>query len=69
MEPETFLSVEPLWKLEPLQSGNFMWNLEEPGARFHAAAPNHPKALLARPQASQAVGEKEKLAGDFACAS
>ena len=34
-----------------------MWNLGEPDARFPAAAPNHPEALLARPQAFQAVRE------------
>ena len=36
-----------------------MWNLGEPGARFPAAAPNHPEALLEEPQAFQAVGGKE----------
>ena len=35
-----------------------MWNLGEPGARFPAAAPNHPEALLEEPHAFQAVGEK-----------
>ena len=35
-----------------------MRNLAEPGARFRAAAPNHPGALLEEPQAFQAVGEK-----------
>ena len=35
-----------------------MRNLVEPGARFRAAAPNHPGALLEEPQAFQAVGEK-----------
>ena len=35
-----------------------MRNLAEPGARFRAAAPNHPEALLEEPQAFQAVGEK-----------
>ena len=35
-----------------------MWNLGETGARFRAAAPNHPEALLEEPQAFQAVGEK-----------
>ena len=44
-----------LYKIE-----TFMWNLGEPGSRFPAAAPNHPKALLEEPQAFQAVGEKEK---------
>ena len=37
-----------------------MWNLgilAQPGARFRAAAPNHPEALLEEPQAFQAVGE------------
>ena len=33
-----------------------MWNLEESGYRFRAAAPNHPEALLEEPQAFQAVG-------------
>ena len=36
----------------------FLRNLSEPGARFRAAAPNHPEALLEEPQAFQAVGEK-----------
>ena len=35
-----------------------MRNLAVPGARFRAAAPNHPGALLEEPQAFQAVGEK-----------
>ena len=35
-----------------------MWNLGEPGARFRAAAPNHPEALLEEPQAFLAVGNK-----------
>ena len=35
-----------------------MRNLAEPGARFRAAAPNHPGALLEEPRAFQAVGEK-----------
>ena len=34
-----------------------MWNVGELGARFRAAAPNHPKALLEEPQVFQAVGE------------
>ena len=57
-------SVEPcrtwtsMWNLEPFKSGTSAWNLQEPGSRFSTAAPNHPKALLARPQAFQAVGEK-----------
>ena len=33
-----------------------MRNLAEPGARFRAAAPNHPGALLEEPQVFQAVG-------------
>ena len=37
-----------------------MQNLAEPGPRFRAAAPNHPKALLEEPQAFQAVGVKHK---------
>ena len=32
-----------------------MWNVWEPGAGFPAAAPNHPEAVLAGPQAFQAV--------------
>ena len=36
-----------------------MWKLGEPGARFPAAAPNHPEALLEEPQAFQAVGGKK----------
>ena len=35
-----------------------MWNRAEPGSRFRAAAPNHPKALLEEPHAFQAVGGK-----------
>ena len=35
----------------------FLRNLSEPGARFRAAAPNHPEALLEEPQAFQAVGK------------
>ena len=31
----------------------FLRNLSEPGARFRAAAPNHPEALLEEPQAFQ----------------
>ena len=30
-------------------------------ARFLAAAPNHPEALLARPEAFEAVGENTKI--------
>ena len=58
VEPWNLLSVEPLWNLEPFKCGTFVRNLGEPGARFPAAAPNHRKALLARPQVFQAVGEK-----------
>ena len=48
-----------LWNLGTFsKSGTCMWNLGEPGARFPAAAPNHPEALLEEPQAFQAVGEK-----------
>ena len=56
MEPETFFRVEPLRKLEPFKTETFM-NLGE-GARFLAAAPNHPEALLARPQDGE---EKKEL--------
>ena len=49
-----------MWNLEPFESGTFMWNCGEPGARFPAAAPNQPEALLEEPQAFQAVGEKER---------
>ena len=35
-----------------------MWNLAEPGARFPAAAPNHPEIYLAKPQAFQAFEKK-----------
>ena len=52
------LYVEPLWNLEPIKNRTFVWNLAEPGARFPAAAPDHPEALLEEPQAFQAVGEK-----------
>ena len=38
----------------------FLWNLSESGARFRAAAPNHPEALLEEPQAFEAVGEQRK---------
>ena len=58
------LYVEPLWNLEPFQIETFMWNLAEPGSRFPAAAPNHPKALLEEPQAFQAAGEN-KLPSPF----
>ena len=37
-----------------------MRNLAEPGAKFRAAAPNHPEALVEEPQAFQAVGEKNQ---------
>ena len=48
--------VEPeLLRMEPLCGTSR--NLAEPGARFRAAAPNHPEALLEEPQAFQAVGE------------
>ena len=53
--------MEP-W-LRNLSEPNVSWmepwlrNLSEPGARFRAAAPNHPEALLEEPQAFQAVGE------------
>ena len=40
-------------------------NLSEPGARFRAAAPNHPEALLEEPQAFQAVGEKNGVFGSY----
>ena len=61
------LNVEPL--CGPLWNVNFSeWDLYvEPGgtstfnsggARFRAAAPNHPEALLEEPQTFQAVGEK-----------
>ena len=48
-----------LWSLvEPEPScGTLMWNRGEPCARFPAAAPNHPEALLEEPQAFQAVRE------------
>ena len=36
-----------------------MRSLREPGARFPAAAPNDPEALLEEPQAFQAVGENK----------
>ena len=38
-----------------------MWNFGEPGARFPAAAPNHPEFLLARPQAFQADRGKNDM--------
>ena len=66
-----FLRMEPLfgtlWNLNfeenlcgtsTFKSGPCMRNLPEPGARFRAAAPNHPEALLEEPQAFQAVGQK-----------
>ena len=43
----------------------FLRNLSEPGARFRAAAPNHPEALLEEPQAFQAVREKSHLVGHW----
>ena len=62
--------VEPeLFRMEPLCGTSR--NLAEPGARFRAAAPNHPGALLEEPQAFQAVGEKSKyrsfFGGDLTC--
>ena len=42
-----------------------MWNLAEPGARFRAAAPNHPEALLEEPQAFQAVEEKLSISWEI----
>ena len=57
MEPLCGTLKKPeLLRMEPL--GGTLWNLAEPGARFRAAAPNHPGALLEEPQAFQAVGEK-----------
>ena len=44
--------------VESFKCGTSMSKLGEAGSRFPAAAPNHPEALLARPQAFQAVGEK-----------
>ena len=41
----------------------FMRKLGEPGARFRAAAPNHPEALLEEPQAVQAVGQQLYIQG------
>ena len=55
-EPE-LLTVEPVCGTWTFKNGT-MRNLAEPGPRFWAAAPNHPKALLEEPQAFQAVGEK-----------
>ena len=55
------LYVEPCGT-STFKNGTCMRNLAEPGARFRAAAPNHPEALLEGAQAFQAVGEKsEKL--------
>ena len=52
--------VEPqLLRVEPVRGTSR--NLPEPGARFRAAAPNHPEALLEEPQAFQAVGEKTNM--------
>ena len=49
--------VEPqLLRMEPVCGTSR--NFAEPGARFRAAAPNHPEALSEEPQAFQAVGEK-----------
>ena len=53
-----------VWNLDSLcafKSGTLMRNLAEPGARFRAAAPNHPEALLEEPQAFQVVGEKNTI--------
>ena len=47
-EPE-LLRVEPVCPWEPAP------------ARFRAAAPNHPEALLEEPQAFQAVGENVSM--------
>ena len=44
-----------------------MRNLAEPGARFRAAAPNHPGALLEEPQAFQADGEKKNIVEHRGC--
>ena len=46
--------MEP-WLRNRFHSFGTSW---KPGARFRAAAPNHPEALLEEPQAFQAVGEK-----------
>ena len=52
------------------KNGTCMRNLAEPGARFRAAAPNHPEALLEETQAFQAVGEKpSELSFAFVIAS
>ena len=48
-------SLNLMWNLEPFESGT--WNREEPGARFPAAAPNHPKALLEEPKLFKLLGK------------
>ena len=55
VEPQ-LLTVEPCGT-PTFKNGTCMRNLAEPGARFRAAAPNHPEALLEEPQTFQAVGE------------
>ena len=60
-EPELLRVRTFTWNLEEpeFSKGTFMWNLGtwtflrvepgEPGARWRAAAPNHPEALLEEP--------------------
>lgn len=60
-EPLSLLSVETfcgtiLWR----SLWTFMWNPAKPGARFPAAATNHPEASLEEPQAFQTVGWNRK---------
>ena len=52
---ERNLYVEP-WRTWTFKSGTFMWNLGEPGARFRAAAPNHPEAYWKSPKLFKLLG-------------
>ena len=57
-EPEPEPVCATSWNLKPFKCGTFV-------ARFPAAAPNHPEALLARPQALQAVRGKNKAISEW----
>ena len=59
-KPEPLCGTGELLSVEPLfMSGTFMWNLGKPGARFQAAAPNHPK----EPQTFKLLGKTTSFFG------
>ena len=53
-----------LWSLGTFKCGTCMLNLSKPGARLLAGCLKHPEALLASPQAFQAVGEQKSHFSD-----